>query len=228
MLLHTGIKPVFSRNKLLTTVAWKLGDRVEYALEGSVFIAGAAVQWLRDGLSLIKNAADIEALAGSVPDSGGVTFVPALTGLGAPAWDPTARGAILGLTRGVTSAHLARATLESIAFQSADLLGAMQADSKIRLRELRVDGGASVNNLLMQMQADLAGLPVLRPKVSETTALGAAYLAGWATGVWGSAKQIASQWQLDRKFMPKMSISARQKASKNWNRGLERARGWVD
>ena len=174
MLMHTGAQPVASRHQLLTTIAWRIGGRTEYALEGSVFIAGAAIQWLRDGLGLIKSARDVEALAASVPDTGGVYFVPAFAGLGAPHWDAYARGAIAGLTRGTTAAHLARAALESIAFQSADLVRAMEADSGIALRELRVDGGACVNNLLMQFQADLLGVPVARPKVFETTALGAA------------------------------------------------------
>ena len=228
MLMHTGAQPVASRHQLLTTIAWRIGGRTEYALEGSVFIAGAAIQWLRDGLGLIKSARDVEALAASVPDTGGVYFVPAFAGLGAPHWDAYARGAIAGLTRGTTAAHLARAALESIAFQSADLVRAMEADSGIALRELRVDGGACVNNLLMQFQADLLGVPVARPKVFETTALGAAYLAGLAVGYWKDQEEIAAQWSLDRRFEPAMEATRREQLTAGWRKAVERAKQWAE
>jgi glycerol kinase len=226
MLQNTGDQAVPSRNNLLTTVAWRAGGRTEYALEGSVFIGGAVVQWLRDGLGLIRSAPEIEALAASVTDSGGVCLVPAFAGLGAPHWDSRARGAILGLTRGTTAAHLARAALESIAFQVADLLEAMHADAGIAVEELRVDGGASQNNLLLQFQADLLGVPVVRPAVTETTALGAAYLAGLATGVFQSREELASHWRVDRRFEPRMSRDAAAAARKQWTRAVERAKGW--
>ena len=202
MLMNTGARAARSQNRLLTTVAWKLGNEIQYALEGSVFVGGAVVAWLRDGLGLIRQAADVEALAASVPDSGGVFVVPAFTGLGAPHWDPYARGTILGLTRGTTSAHIARAALESIAFQVAELLVAMRSDFGSPIAELRVDGGASVNNLLLQMQADILQVPVVRPKVTETTSLGAAYLAGLAAGVWPNRDSIADHWQIERRFEP--------------------------
>jgi hypothetical protein len=205
LLMNTGDAPATSRNRLLTTVAWRRGGATRYALEGSVFIAGAAIQWLRDGLGLIARAADIDALAASVPDSEGVYFVPALSGLGAPYWDPHARGTIVGITRGTTKAHLARATLEAIAFQSAELIEAMAQDSGLALTELRVDGGATASNLLMQMQADLLGVPVVRPRVTETTALGAAYLAGLATGFWRDEQEIAALWARERVFEPHLS-----------------------
>jgi len=208
LLMNTGEKASASRNRLLTTAAWTRGGRTHYALEGSVFIAGAAIQWLRDGLGIIGKAAEIDALAGSVPDTGGVCFVPALSGLGAPYWDPHARGAIVGITRGTTRAHLARATLEAIAFQSAELIEAMAADSHIGLQELRVDGGATASNLLMQMQANLLGVPVVRPTITETTALGAAYLAGLAVGFWSGEDEIASLWSRDRVFDPALSRDA--------------------
>ncbi|MBM3875805.1 MAG: glycerol kinase GlpK [Verrucomicrobia bacterium] len=226
MLMNTGTKPIASRNKLLTTVAWRIGGRTEYALEGSIFIAGAAVQWLRDGLGIIKTSRDVEALAASVPDTGGASFVPALAGLGAPHWDPYARGLIAGLTRGTTAAHLARATLEGIAYQVADVLHAMEADAKIKLKELRVDGGACANNLLMQFQADLLGVPVVRPRVAETTALGAAYLAGLAVGFWKDHKEIATQWQADKRFAPTMKKSQRRRLTAGWQKALKRAKGW--
>jgi glycerol kinase len=226
MLQNTGDQAVPSRNNLLTTVAWRAGGRTEYALEGSVFIGGAVVQWLRDGLGLIRSAPEIEALAASVTDSGGVCLVPAFAGLGAPHWDSRARGAILGLTRGTTAAHLARAALESIAFQVADLLEAMHADAGIAVEELRVDGGASQNNLLLQFQADLLGVPVVRPAVTETTALGAAYLAGLATGVFQSREELASHWRVDRRFEPRMSRDAAAAARKQWTRAVERAKAW--
>ncbi len=205
LLMNTGRVPVASRNRLLTTVAWQRDGVLDYALEGSVFVAGAAVQWLRDGLGLVRKASEIEALAASVPDAGGVYLVPAFTGLGAPHWDAQARGGMFGLTRGTTGAHIARAALESIAYQSADVLVAMQKDAGIALAELRVDGGATANNLLMQLQADVLGVPVVRPKVSETTALGAAYLAGLAVGFWKDTAEVAANWQVDRRFEPAMS-----------------------
>src|SRR5206468_2522242 len=204
MLMNTGTKPIPSKNNLLTTVAWRIGDRTEYALEGSIFIAGAVVQWLRDGLEFFRSAPEIEALAKSVPDTGGVYLVPAFAGLGAPHWDQYARGTIVGLTRGTTKAHLARAALEGIALHTMDVLKAMEADAGIKLKELRVDGGASANNLLMQLQSDLLGVPVVRPKVAETTALGAAYLAGLAVGFWKNQGDIAKQWQVDARFTPAM------------------------
>jgi glycerol kinase len=226
LLMHTGDRPVDSRCNLISTVAWRINGKPEYALEGSVFVAGAAVQWLRDGLGIIRSSADVEALAASVDDNGGVFLVPAFTGLGAPHWDPYARGTITGLTRGTTAAHIARATLESIAFQSADLLSAMQSDSGIELSELRVDGGAAVNGLLMQFQADLLGVPVVRPRISETTALGAAYLAGLAVGYWKDREEIASLWQRDRVFVPSMERAQAARLRNRWERALERAKGW--
>ena len=228
MLMNTGTKPIASKNRLLTTVAWRIGGRTEYALEGSIFIAGAVVQWLRDGLGIIRHSADVEALAASVPDSAGVHLVPAFAGLGAPQWDAYARGVIVGLTRGSTRAHIARAALEGIALQVVDVLKAMQADSGIRLKELRVDGGACANNLLMQMQSDLLGVPVVRPKVTETTALGAAYLAGLAVGYWKDKHEVARQWQADRTFRPAMEPSVRAKLAKGWAKALERARHWEE
>jgi glycerol kinase len=226
LLLHTGGRPVRSRHHLLTTIAWKLNGRLEYALEGSVFIGGAVVQWLRDGLGLIARSADIEALAARVPDNGGVYLVPAFTGLGAPHWDAAARGAIVGLTRGTTAAHLARAALESIAFQSADLLAAMEADARLGLRELRVDGGATVNNGLMQFQADLLRVPVVRPRTTETTALGAAYLAGLAVGFWRNRDEIAALWRADRTFRPRTPATAMQRLQTGWRRAVARAKDW--
>jgi glycerol kinase len=228
MLMNTSTTPVVSRNKLLTTVAWKIADRVEYALEGSVFVGGAVVAWLRDGLGIIRTSDEIEALANSVPDSGGVLLVPAFTGLGAPHWDPYARGAILGLTRGSTAAHLARAALESIAFQVADLLDAMRSDAGDALGELRADGGASVNDTLLQMQADMLRLPVVRPKVTETTALGAAYLAGLAVGVWPSREAIASHWQVDRRFEPRIAADEATARRARWNQAVDRAKHWAE
>jgi len=227
MLLNIGTEAMPSENELLTTVAWKIGRNAEYALEGSVFMAGASVQWLRDGLGIIERSSDVERLASSVPDNGGVFMVPAFAGLGAPHWDPYARGAILGMSRGTTKAHIARATLESIAYQTADVLEAMQDDSGISLSELRVDGGASRNDLLMQFQADILGLPVVRPKVTETTALGAAYLAGLAVGFWTSVEEIGSQWQMERCFEPRMSASERGVLRLAWQRALRRAKAWI-
>ncbi|WP_395735796.1 glycerol kinase GlpK [Prosthecobacter sp.] len=228
MLMNTGTKPIASKNKLLTTVAWRIGGRTEYALEGSVFIAGAAIQWLRDGLGIIRQSADVEALAASVPDTGGVYLVPAFAGLGAPHWDAYARGTLVGMTRGTTAAHIARAALEGIALQVMDILKAMEADAGIKLKELRVDGGACVNNLLMQLQCDLLGVPVVRPKVNETTALGAACLAGLAVGYWKDLADIAKHWQVDRKFKPGMKAAARAKITQGWGRALGRAKGWED
>ncbi|MEZ6061654.1 MAG: glycerol kinase GlpK [Planctomycetaceae bacterium] len=226
MLMNTGTKPVPSTHKLLTTIAWKIGDRTEYALEGSIFIAGAVVQWLRDGLGLIRKSSDVETLAAQVPDTGGVYLVPAFAGLGAPHWDPHARGTLVGLTRGTTASHIARAALEGIAYQTAEVLQAMEADSGIRLKQLRVDGGASVNNLLMQFQADILGVPVVRPRISETTALGAAYLAGLAVGFWKDQREIAGQWQEDSRFRPGMKRGDRRKLRDHWARAVDRARGW--
>jgi glycerol kinase len=228
MLLHTGASPIASRHGLVATRAASASGAAEFALEGSVFIAGAVVQWLRDGLGLIRASGDVEALAASVPDSGGVCLVPAFAGLGAPHWDAYARGAMLGLTRGTTAAHLARAALESIAFQSAEVLIAMQRDAGIRLAELRVDGGATANDLLMQFQADLLGVPVVRPRTTETTALGAAYLAGLATGVWSSGAEIAAQWQASRAFAPRMSRDEAAGRLARWRRAVERAKGWEE
>jgi glycerol kinase len=228
MLMHTGAKPIASKNNLLTTVAWRIGKRTEYALEGSVFISGAAVQWLRDGLGIIKTAGEIEALAAQVANNGGVYFVPAFTGLGAPQWDAYARGLIGGLTRGATRAHLARAALEGIAYQATDVLHAMEKDAKLRLSELRVDGGACVNNLLMQFQADVLDVPLVRPQNAETTALGAAYLAGLAVGFWKDKREIATQQKVDRRFIPSMKPAARKELLAGWQRALTRARGWVE
>jgi glycerol kinase len=228
MLMNTGTDAVPSKNNLLTTVAWGLNGKLEYALEGSIFIAGAVVQWLRDGLGIIKKSADVEALAANVKDNGGVYLVPAFAGLGAPHWDQYARGSISGLTRGSTAAHIARAALEGIAFQVADVLSAMEADAKIKLKELRVDGGASANNVLMQFQADLLDVPVVRPKIQETTALGAAYLAGLATGFWKNQAEIAKQWQVDRTFEPAMKSAQRDRLRASWNKALDRARKWED
>ncbi len=229
LLLHTGDKPVVSKNQLLTTIAWRLGATgpLEYALEGSVFIGGAVVQWLRDGLGLIARSGDIEALARRVPDHGGVFFVPAFTGLGAPHWDAAARGAIVGLTRGTTAAHVARAAVESIAFQSADLLHAMEADAGLKLRELRVDGGASVNAALLQFQSDLLRVPVIRPRVTETTALGAACLAGLAVGFWRDRDELAALWKVDRTFRPRAPRRITTTAQREWRRAVGRAKGWA-
>jgi glycerol kinase len=227
LLLNTGTNAVASHNNLLTTVAWKRGDRLDYALEGSVFIAGAVVQWLRDGLQIIRSAADIEALAAGVADNGGVYFVPAFTGLGAPHWDPYARGSMFGLTRGTTGAHMARAALESIAFQSADVLDAMQKDAGITLSELRVDGGAAANDLLMQFQADVLGVPVVRPKVLETTALGAAYLAGLAVGYWKSDADVAANWRVDRRFEPAMPRARVAELRGKWAQAVRRSTAWA-
>lgn len=226
MLMNTGDRLYESGNGLLTTIAWGLGGKVEYALEGSVFIAGAAVQWLRDGLRIIEAAPDSEYFAAKVPDTGGVYVVPAFVGLGAPYWDMRARGAILGLTRGSGKAHIVRATLEALAYQTRDVLGAMEADSGIRLQALKVDGGAVPNNLLMQFQADILGVPVDRPRLTETTALGAAYLAGLATGVWESREQLADNWRLDARFSPAMEPERRERLYAGWQKAVRRAMDW--
>ena len=226
MLMNTGTKLRTSKNNLLTTIGWKIGKETEYALEGSVFIAGAVVQWLRDGLKIIRTSPEVELLAASVPDNGGVYLVPAFAGLGAPHWDPYARGIVAGLTRGATGGHLARAALESIAYQVADVLDAMRADAGMKITSLRVDGGAATNNLLMQFQADMLGVPVVRPKIFETTALGAAFLAGLATGFWKNREQLASQWQIDRTFEPSMPKSLVESLRHGWNKALERSREW--
>jgi glycerol kinase len=228
MLMNTGAKRIASKNNLLTTVAWQIDGRTEYALEGSIFIAGAVVQWLRDGLEFFRSASEVEAIAASVADTGGVYVVPAFAGLGAPHWDQYARGTIVGLTRGTTKAHLSRAALEGIALQVMDVLKAMEADAGIKLKELRVDGGASANDLLMQLQADLLNVPVIRPKVTETTALGAAYLAGLAVGYWKNQADIARQWQIDKRFKPAMKSATRAKISRGWQRALARAKAWEE
>jgi len=228
MLMQTGPKPIVSKNNLLSTVAWRIGGRTEFALEGSIFIAGAVTQWLRDGLGFFKNAAEIEKLAASVKDNGDVYLVPAFAGLGAPHWDQHARGVLCGLTRGATKAHIARAALEGIAYQVRDVLAAMEADAGLRLKELRVDGGASANNLLMQFQSDLLNVPVVRPRVTETTALGAAYLAGLAVGYWQSKTDIAQQWQQDSRFAPQMKPATRRRLVTGWDKALARAKDWED
>ena len=227
MLMNTGEKAVTSQNNLLTTIAWKIDDTVHYALEGSIFIAGAVVQWLRDGLNIIDSAPEVEALAKSVDDNGGVYLVPAFVGLGAPHWDQYARGLVAGITRGTTRAHLARAALEGIAYQVSDVLDAMKKDSGIPLTQLRADGGASANELLMQFQADMLRVPVLRPKTLETTALGAAYLAGLAVEFWSSLEEISAQWQLDKEFQPTMEASTADSLKAGWNTALERSKGWA-
>jgi glycerol kinase len=227
LLQNIGTAPTRSRQQLVTTVAWQAGGRTEYALEGSVFIGGAVVQWVRDGLGLVRSAAEIEPLAASVSDNGGVYLVPAFAGLGAPHWDPFARGTIVGITRGTTAGHIARAALESIAFQVADLLDAMAADAGITLAELRVDGGAATNNALMQFQADLLGVPVVRPAVTETTALGAAYLAGLAVGYWPSVDAITGQWRVDRRFEPAMAPGAAKALREQWSAAVARSKGWA-
>jgi glycerol kinase len=225
MLMNTGHAPQASANRLLTTVAWHLDER-HYALEGAVFVGGAVVQWLRDGLGFIEKSSEVEALAATVPDAGGMYLVPAFTGLGSPHWDAYARGTMVGLSRGTTKAHIARAALESIAFQSAEVLLAMQRDARQPLLELRVDGGATANDLMMQFQADLLGVPVVRPKVTETTALGAAYLAGLAVGFWGSLAEVAANWQVDRRFEPAMPREAAAARLRQWERAVERSRDW--
>jgi glycerol kinase len=227
LLLNTGDEPVASQRGLVTTIAWRIGDRTTYALEGSVFIAGAVVQWLRDGLGLIRTAAESETLARSVSDTGGVYFVPAFVGLGAPYWDMYARGTVVGLTRGTTAAHLARAALEAIAYQSRDVLEAMTQDAGLPPRKLRVDGGAVANDFLCQFQADILDVPVLRPAVIETTGLGAAYLAGLGAGIWSSLDALTERATIERTFTPAMDPSARARRYEGWQRAVERARGWA-
>jgi glycerol kinase len=227
LLVNTGTQPVPSRNGLLTTIGWELGaadHATTYCLEGSVFIAGAAVQWLRDELKIITHSGETETLARSVPDTAGVYFVPAFVGLGAPYWDSEARGAIVGLTRGANRAHIARAALESIAYQTRDVLAAMEADSGSRLKALRVDGGAAINDWMMQFQADILGVPVERPAVTETTALGAAYLAGLSCGFWQSQNEIQSQWRIDRRFEPRMSERERERLYAGWAAAVRQVR----
>ncbi len=228
LLANTGPHAIQSENQLLTSPAWRLRGRTDYALEGSVFVGGAVVQWLRDGLGILQASADVEALAASVPDSGGIVLVPAFTGLGAPHWDPYARGALLGITRGTTAGHLARAALESIAHQVADVLAAMAADAGAPVTELRVDGGAAANDLLMQLQADLAGVPVARPRAHESTALGAAFLAGLAVGVWKDEEEVARHWRVERTFEPAMERGRVEEMRARWSRAVERAKGWEE
>jgi len=227
MLMHAGVTPPHSHKRLLATLGWRIGNQTDYLLEGSVFMGGATVQWLRDGLGIIKQSSEVEALSLSVPDSGGVMLVPAFTGLGAPHWDPYARGTIVGMTRGTTAAHIARAAVEAIAYQSAELLGAMQKDADCAVQEVRADGGAARNDLLMQFQADLLGVPVVRPRVTETTALGAAYLAGLATGFWASKEEIAAQWRAERHFEPQMPPAQREALMACWARAVAHARAWA-
>lgn len=228
MLMNTGEKAVSSNNNLLTTVAWKINGKTHYALEGSIFIAGAVVQWLRDGLQMIRSSPDVEGLATRVDDTDGVYMVPAFAGLGAPHWNQHARGSLFGITRGTTNAHIARAALESIAYQTTDVLKAMEADAGIAIRELRVDGGATINNILMQFQADVLEVNVVRPKVYETTALGAAYLAGLATGFWKSVDDIQQQWQVDRRFTPSMPTEKIRELQKGWQRAVKASIAWAD
>lgn len=226
MLQNTGENPVKSENKLLTTIAWKIGDKTEYALEGSVFIGGAVVQWLRDGLGIIENSSEVESLANSVEDNGGVYFVPAFAGLGSPFWDQNARGLIIGLTRGTEKAHIARAAVEAICFQTADLIKAIEDDSEIRLPELRVDGGATCNDSLLQFQSDILQIPVIRPKMTETTALGAAYLAGLAVGFWKDKEDLSEHAEIDRIFEPKMSREKAESLKSKWNEAVKRSMNW--
>jgi len=227
MMMNIGNKPIESRNRLLTTVAWKIGNKTQYALEGSIFIAGAVVQWLRDGLGIIKRSGDVEKLASEVESSDGVYFVPAFAGLGAPHWDQHARGTLVGITRGTTASHIARASLESIAFQTLDVLNAMQNDASMEIKELRVDGGATVNNQLMQFQSDLLQASVVRPEITETTALGAAYLAGLAVNYWNSIEEIGQQWKPDRTFTPVLSAEETGTLIKGWQRAVKAARYWA-
>ena len=222
MLMNSGEKPIMSSNNLLTTVAWKIGDTVNYALEGSIFVAGSVVQWLRDGLGIIRSAKEVEELATSVPDNGGVYFVPALTGLGAPHWDQYAKGSIYGITRGTTAGHIARAALEGIAFQTMDIVRAMEKDAGCPLKELKVDGGATANNLMMQFQADILGTSVIRPQVTETTALGAAYLAGLAVGYWDSIDHIKSQWGVEKEFTPQADAETVEALKEGWADAIRR------
>lgn len=226
LLMHTGKAPIRSRRDLISTIAWQVNQDLDYALEGSVFMGGAIVQWLRDGLKIIRKSRDVESLAGSVQNSDGVVLVPAFTGLGAPYWDPSARGLLIGMTRATTAAHIARAALDAIALQVADVLDAMVKASSVKLRELRVDGGAAGNDLLMQIQADIAGIPVVRAKVLETTALGAAYLAGLAAGMWSSTRDIRAQWQADKRFEPRMKSGDRELVRRRWADAIGRSGQW--
>jgi len=228
IMFNTGDQPVQSANNLLTTVAWDMNGKFTFALEGSIFIAGAIVQWLRDGLGIIKTSADVERLALTEPDNGSVYLVPAFSGLGAPHWDPHARGSLFGLTRGTTAGHIARAALEGIAFQVSDVLTAMAADSGIPIAELRVDGGATVNDTLMQFQADILQIPIVRPKVSETTALGAAYLAGLATGFWPDTNAVSQQWQEDKRFEPSMTVDEAAERLNKWQKAVDKSKAWAD
>ena len=228
MMMNIGDKPVVSENMLLTTIGWKTGSKIRYALEGSIFIAGAVVQWLRDGLGIINNSAEVEKLAAGVTSSEGVYFVPAFAGLGAPHWEQHARGTIVGITRGTTSAHIARAALDSIAFQTLEVLKAMEKDSGINIKELRVDGGATVNNQLMQFQADILQAKVVRPVITETTALGAAYLAGLATGFWSGTDELEKQWQADRAFLPVIDADSAGKLTDGWNRAVKAVKYWAN
>ena len=227
MLMNTGSEAKASQNNLLTTIGWQIGSEVTYCLEGSVFIGGAVVQWLRDGLGIIKSSSEVESLAASVPDAGGISLVPAFVGLGAPYWDPYARGTILGITRGTTAGHIARAAVESMALQSRDLLEAMEKDAGRKLADLKVDGGASANNQLMQFQADILAVRIRRPAVAETTALGAAFLAGLAVGYWQDLDEVANCWQLDREFSPTMSAEERDVHYNRWHLAVERSRRWA-
>jgi glycerol kinase len=228
LLMNTGEKAVYSENNLLTTIGWKINGKTTYALEGSVFVGGAAIQWLRDGAKMVKTAPGINHLAETVEDNGGVYFVPALTGLGAPYWDPYARGALMGITRGTTDAHIARATIEGIAFQVYDIVKAMEADSKEKSVELRVDGGAAASDLLLQIQSDLFGFKILRPKTLETTALGAAYLAGLAVGYWDSIEDIQSQWVIDKEFHPVSNEEKVKDMLHYWHKAVKCAQSWIE
>jgi len=228
MLMNTGTKAIVSKNNLITTIAWKIGDKIEYALEGSVFIAGAVVQWLRDALKIIQTSNEVEELSANATDSGGVYLVPAFAGLGAPHWNQHARGTLFGLTRGSSNAHIARAALDSIAYQTYDVLKAMEADAGISIAELRVDGGATINNSLMQFQSDILNTKVIRPKITETTALGAAYLAGLAVGYWKNVEEIQKQWQVDKEFSPSMKDEKRNELINGWQRAVNAAIAWAD
>jgi len=228
MLMHTGTQAVLSKNNLLTTIAWQLNGQIEYALEGSIFIAGAVVQWLRDGLRIIRSSGEVEALAAGVSDTGGVYMIPAFAGLGAPHWNQHARGSLFGMTRGTSDAHIARAALESIAYQTYDVLKAMEADSGIGITELRVDGGATANGLLMQFQSDILQTPVIRPTVTETTALGAAYLAGLAVGYWSSVEAIQEQWEVNKQFTPQMNAAQVGELMKGWQRAVKASIAWAN
>jgi glycerol kinase len=228
VLMNTGTEAVTSREKLLTTIAWGLGEEpVEYALEGAIFVTGSAVQWLRDGIGMIGDASDTDALAGAVPHNEGVYFVPALVGLGAPHWDPYARGLLIGITRGTTRGHVARAVLESMAYQTRDVIEAMERDSGISLKELRCDGGAAVNSVLMQFQSDILGVQVEVPSIVETTGLGAAYLAGLAVGFWEDRAEIAKKWSLEKRYTPSLDEAARERLFRRWHRAVDLSKGWA-